>query len=138
MSIEIIQSRAETIVYYSPLVAPVLLIAAITCAVSRRSRWIAPLWSLVACPVVFFLLLLLFMFLRTIGLSGPDSGFAGMGTIFILLLSLFEVIPGFVLLLAYPRGQAWTPRTRVLSCITALFSSGAFILGLPYLPVRHL
>jgi len=138
MSIEIIQSRAETIVHYFPLIAPVLLVAAIICAIYRRSHWIAPLWTAFACPVVGFLLLLVYMFLRTCGGHGPDWGFVGMGTMFILLLSLFEVVPGIALLLAYPRGQAWTPRTRIFSCITGLVSSGAFVFSLQYMPVHHL
>jgi hypothetical protein len=135
MTIEDAQQQVSAVVFLYPLFTPFLVLSAIACFVYRRSRWVAPFWVVGAC----FVLSLIGLLVRTYiampsNRSGPDWGFVGMGNLFIYLFSLWELIPGILLLLAYPRGDAWG-RHSVFPCLlTATLSFVGFISFLPKVP----
>ena len=134
MSIEATQDQAKAVVFLFPFITPVLVVSIIACFVFRRARWIAPFWVFAVCPVLVLIGLLLRLFLRTGGGSGPDWGFVGMATMFILLFSLWEVIPGILLLLAYPRGRAWGSHAILPCLIAAALSFIGSVVAIPHLP----
>jgi hypothetical protein len=136
MSIEDIQSRAWSVVWLYPWIAPYLLISAVICLRFRREQWIAPFWVFSVGPVVVILGLLLQLMICTgSGGSGdPDWGFVGMGTMFIFLFSLWEVIPGIFLVLCYPRKDAWSKRALLPCILAAAVSFSGCLFAIPHLP----
>ena len=113
---------------------PFLLVSIVVCAVFRGSRWIAPYWVFAVCPVMLLFITLLAMLFQTLGIHGPDGGFVGMGTGFILLFSLFEVVPGIVLLLVFPRGGAWGSHAVAPCLFAGAVSLAACLVAVPHLP----
>ena len=138
MCVEDVQDTVQSVVCLFPWLTPYLLVSAIVCRRFRQSVWIAPFWVFCACPVLVLFALLLYLILRTSAGSGPDWGFVGMGTMFILLFSLWEVIPGILLLLCYPRKGAWSDRTVLLCIVVAVVSLIGWGLAIPHLPKRHI
>ena len=132
MSIEEALEQASAVVLLYPVFTPLLVLSAIACFAYRRSRWVAPFWVFGACFVLGLIGLLVRMYLAIPSEHpGADWGFVGMSIMFVCLFSLWEVIPGILLLLAYPRGNAWG-RHAVFPCLlTATLSVVGFILFLP-------
>ena len=137
MSIEVLQDRVGSIVLCWPVITPCLIISAIVCVIFRRRRWFAPLWCFLCGPVLVLSACLIYLMYRTSGGSGPDWGFVVMGTMFTLALSLYEIIPGIVLLLIFPPRSAWNVKMAVPCILAAALSIGLCVVGVPYLP-RHL
>jgi hypothetical protein len=129
MTIEAIQESVGSVAELWPVGTPVLIAAAVFCWCLRSASWIAPIWVFFACPVIVFFGLLGYMVIRTQGGSGPDWGFVGMGTGFMLLASLPLVFPGAGLLCAFPRkkGVRWPVVTRL-----CLISATASCVGIYY------
>lgn len=106
LSIEALQECVGKIASLWLFALPALLFGVVLCFSLNRSRWSAVLWTFLSAPLISFILLAASMFMRPTG-GGPDGGFVGMGTMFVLLLSLPIVIPGVLLLGACPRKEAW-------------------------------
>jgi hypothetical protein len=129
MTIEAIQNAVGGVLELWPIAAPTLIISAIFCWWFRSAPWIAPIWVFFACPVIVFFGLLGRMVIVTQGGSGPDWGFVGMGTAFILLGSLPLIIPGVGLLCAFPRKIAVLRPIVACGC---LVSAAASVGGIYY------
>jgi hypothetical protein len=136
MPSHVLQDRLEALVSSCLFITPFFLVSAVACALLRRHRWIAPYWVFSICPVI-IIYWMLFQLVCLPGVSGPDGGFVGMKATFLLLGSLWEVIPGFFLLLAFPRDTAWGKHTIVPCCIAAVISLAGWIVVIPYIPVPH-
>ena len=101
MNPHVLQDRLEALISSCLFITPLLLISAIFCALLRKHRWIAPYWVFAVCPVV-IIYWMVFQLVCLPSVSGPDGGFVGMRRMFLLFGSLWEVIPGFFLILAFP------------------------------------
>jgi len=136
MSIEAEQEQVEAVVCF-PFFPLFLIVSIIVCAIFRRSRWVAPFWVFAVCFVVVLIRLLLHLLVRTSGGSGSDWGWVVMATGFILPLSLWEVIPGIILLFVYPRRSAWGVHAILPCILAAILSLVGSILAIQYLPKPH-
>ena len=131
-----LEHRLESLVSGCLVITPFLLISALVCAVFRKRPWIAPYWVFCICPV----LLIDWYVIQLLSLptvTGPDSGFVGMRRVFLLYGSLWEVIPGILLLLVFPRRPAWVKRIVAPCCIAAVVSFLGWLVAVPLIPVQR-
>jgi hypothetical protein len=131
-NIESFQEVAASVVALYPIVAPALIVSAILCFIFKRSRWITAFWIFVTGPVIVLFCLLGSLMHQTGQGSGPDWGFVGMGTGFVLLFSLPEVIPGILLLCACPPKEMWQRTTMIVCVISTGLSLGSLFLGIRF------
>ena len=139
MTIEDATRQLEAVVMLFPYWTPFLVIACFICGPRRDSRWIAPFWVFASCPVLLLLGMLFraWAILVTTHGSGPDWGWVGMGMIGIGIFSLWEVIPGGLLLYLYPRGAARGRHALFPSMAAALLALAGSYYVLSHLPTSQ-
>jgi hypothetical protein len=125
MSIEELQDVVFSIAGLTPIAVPALVVSAVLCFAFRRSPWITALWTFSACPVAAFFGLIAHLFSNSNG-GGPDGGFVGMGTMFALSFSLFEIAAGLLLLCAVPPPRIWAQ----LPALVAIPGGAASVAGI--------
>lgn len=125
MTVESIQDVVHKAVGIWWLLCPLWLCSAAICFPRRRNPRVVPLWAFMATPVLCLYVMVALMVARTSSLGpGPDNGWVGMGTTFLVLFVIPELATGALLLVAVPRRPAWNSRV-VIPCIAAVLLSVA-------------
>lgn len=129
-----LQDGLEALVSACVFITPFIIVSAIVCAFLRKRRWIAPFWVFAICPVA-IIFWMVFQVVLLPSVAGPDGGFVGMRRMFLLYGSMFEVVPGFLLILSFPRGAAWGKHTILPCCVVGAITFAGWIAAIPHIPV---